>query len=155
YHDLLAKLRTDGEAVLDAAPSSQGAQIFGAVEAISVESGTCVVRGWFVDTEGAVPSGLSLQLDGQRHSATSIESQRRPDVMQHCGLHVDNCGFLARIPLPSGFTDLASVGAAEPAILAGATADYTHVPLRLAAAVATQLTPVDLNASASRGNRET
>lgn len=155
YHDLLAKLRTDGESALDETPSSQGAQIFGAVEAISVENGTCVVRGWFVDTEGAVPSGLSLQLDGQRHVATSLERQRRPDVMQHFGLHADDCGFLARIPLPPGLTNLASLGAAEPAVLAGATADYTYVPLRLAAAVVTQLAPVDHNASAPRGNRET
>ena len=140
YHDLLAKMRSDGEASLDTLVS-RGAQIFGAVEAITIDGSACVVRGWFIDTEGAVPSGLSLQLDGQRHAMSSLERIRRPDVMRHFGLATDECGFLATIPLPSGFTTLPSLGAAEARVLAGVTPDYTHVPLRIAAAVAGQLTP--------------
>jgi len=140
YHDLLARLRSDGEASLDM-PASRGAQIFGAVEAISIEGGQCMVRGWFVDTEGAVPSGLSLQLDGQRHVMSAIERVRRPDVMRHFGLGTDECGFLATIPLPAGFTTLEALGTAEASILAGETADYTHAPLRIAAVVAAQLRP--------------
>lgn len=140
YHDLLAKLRSDGEASLDM-PTARGAQIFGAVEAITVEGGACTVRGWFVDTEGAVPSGLSLQLDGQRHAATVLERLRRPDVMRHFGLATDACGFLATIPLPDRFTTIGELGAADACILAGQTQDYTHVPLRVAASVANLLRP--------------
>ena len=148
YHDLLAKLRTEGEDALGVPVSSQGAQIFGAVEAVSIDDGVCVVRGWFVDSEGAVPSGLSLQLDGQRHAAASLERVRRPDVMRHFGLHADECGFLARIPLPAGFTTLSSLGAAEACVLAGETADYTYVPLRVATAVSSQLVPANQSVSA-------
>lgn len=138
YHDLLAKPRSGGEATLEM-PASAGAQIFGAVEAISIEGGACMVRGWFIDTEGAVPSGLSLHLDGQRHVASTIERARRPDVMRHFGLATDVCGFLATIPLPVDFATPAALGAAEARFLAGATPDYTHAPLRIAAAVANQL----------------
>lgn len=140
YHDLLARLRSGGETSLEA-PVSRGAQIFGAVETIMIDGDACVVRGWFIDTEGAVPSGLSLQLDGQRHAMTSLERIRRPDVMRHFGLSTDECGFVATIPLPSGFTTLAELGAAEAQVLAGETPDYTHVPLRIAAIVAGQLSP--------------
>jgi len=140
YHDLLARLRSGGEESLDI-PASRGAQIFGAVEAIAIQDGACVVRGWFVDTEGAVPSGLSLQLDGQRHVVSTMERVRRPDVMRHFGLGTDECGFLATIPLPPGFATLQSLGAAEASVLAGETPDYTHVPLRIAAVVASQLKP--------------
>ncbi|WP_051176343.1 ABC transporter ATP-binding protein [Luteimonas mephitis] len=140
YHELLAKLRSDGEASLDM-PESRGAQIFGAVEAIAVERDACVIRGWFVDTEGAVPSGLALQLNGQRHAASTIERIRRPDVKRHFGLSNDECGFLATVPLPASFITVAELGAAEARILAGATAEYTHTPLRIAASVANQLKP--------------
>src|SRR5690606_35710143 len=54
YHELLAQLRSGGEASLVMLNSSRGAQVFGAFEAISIENGACVVRGWFVDTEGVV-----------------------------------------------------------------------------------------------------
>jgi ABC-type polysaccharide/polyol phosphate transport system ATPase subunit len=140
YHELLAKLRSVGEDALEA-PASRGAQIFGAVEAISIERGVCVVRGWFVDNEGAVPAGLSLQLDGQRHATKSLERLHRPDVQRHFGLGTDECGFIATIPLPDGFTTLAALGAAEVQVLAGETSDYTHAPLRIAAIVANQLAP--------------
>src|SRR5690606_34856798 len=103
----------------------------------------CQVRGWFIDTEGAVPAGLSLQLDGQRHAMKSLERVRRPDVMRHFGLSTDECGFVATIPLPPGFTTLAALGAAEALVLAGQTPDYTHVPLRIAAVVAGQLSPTE------------
>lgn len=142
YHDLLARLRSGGEASLEAL-ASRGAQIFGAVESITIDGSDCMVRGWFIDTEGAVPSGLSLQLDGQRHAMTSLERTRRPDVMRHFGLSTDECGFVATISLPPGFTTLAALGAAEALVLAGETPDYTHVPLRIAAIVASQLSPTD------------
>jgi len=147
YHELVSRVRATGEGASDTSESPQGAQIFGAVEAISIEGTTCVVRGWFVDTEGSVPSGLSLELNGQRHLAVSVERQRRADVMRHFGLQVDDCGFLARIPLPPGFTTLASLGVGGAAILAGASPDYTHARLRVAAAVESQLLPLDHNAA--------
>src|SRR5690606_30919936 len=108
YHDLLARMRSGGEASLDAL-ASRGAQIFGVVESMTIDGDACVVRGWFIDTEGAVPSGLSLQLDGQRHAMSSLERIRRPDVMRHFGLATDECGFLATIPLPPGFATLPSL----------------------------------------------
>src|SRR5690606_16442406 len=122
-------------------------------EAIAIQDGACVVRGWFVDTEGAVPSGLSLELDGQRHVMSTMERVRRPDVMRHFGLGTDECGFLATIPLPPGFATLQSLGAAEASGLAGETPDYTHVPLRIAAVVASQLKPAGESAPAPAGRR--
>jgi ABC-type polysaccharide/polyol phosphate transport system ATPase subunit len=140
YHELLAKLRSDGEAALDF-PASRGAQIFGAVEEITVERDACVIRGWFIDTEGAVPSGLALRLNGQRHSAAMIERVRRPDVKRHFGLSTDDCGFLATVPLPAEITTLAALGEAEAEVLAGETPDYIHAPLRIAAAVTALIRP--------------
>ena len=60
----------------------------------------CVIRGWFVDTEGAVPGGIALQVNGQRYAAEKIERMRRPDVMRHFGLSSDDCGFRATIAMP-------------------------------------------------------
>lgn len=133
YHELLARLRT-GEAIEPEAPAGGGTQVFGAVEEISVEGGTCVVRGWCIDTEGAVPGAVALQIDGQRFGAESIERMRRPDVMRHFGLATDECGFRARIKVP-GVARVADLGAGLQ-VLGGESAEHATAPLRVAVAVA-------------------
>ncbi len=134
YHDLLARLRA-GEDVGFEAPAA--AQVFGAVEEITVDGGACTVRGWFVDTEGAVPAAVVLQVNGMRHSASSIERMRRPDVMRHFGLSTDECGFRATIELP-WITRLSELGS-DLQVLGGESPDQAHAPLRIAGAVAAQL----------------
>jgi len=136
YHELLAKLRA-GELIELEVPVSGGAQIFGAVEEISLERDACVIRGWFIDTEGAVPGGVALQVDGQRYAAEKIERMRRPDVMRHFGLSSDNCGFRATIAMP-GISRLSELGA-DLQILGGESPEHAHAPLRIAGSVTAQL----------------
>jgi ABC-type polysaccharide/polyol phosphate transport system ATPase subunit len=133
YHDLLARLRSSGEAGLDMLVS-RGAQIFGAVEDIALEDGSCVIKGWFIDTEGAVPGGLSLQVNGQRYTAGRIDRIHRADVMRHFGLSTDACGFLATIPMPE-ISRLSELDMPDLQVLGGETAEYTYAPLRIAGAV--------------------
>lgn len=132
YHKLLAQLRAD-EAIELEAPAASGAQIFGAVEEISLGRDGCVIKGWFVDTEGAVPNGVALQVNGQRYAARKIEHVRRPDVMRHFGLSSDNCGFRATIAVP-GISRLSELGA-DLQVLGGGSAEHTDAPLRIAGSV--------------------
>ncbi|MBW3550413.1 MAG: ABC transporter ATP-binding protein [Proteobacteria bacterium] len=78
YHDLLAQLRSDNAVLVETAASG-GAQVYGAVEDISTSGsdGTYLIKGWFVDTEGTVPGGVVLEVDGHRYVAGSIERTRR------------------------------------------------------------------------------
>jgi ABC-type polysaccharide/polyol phosphate transport system ATPase subunit len=133
YHELLARLRTAEELEAEPAPGG-GTQVFGAVEEISVEGGTCVVRGWVIDTEGAVPGAVALQVGGQRFGTASLERMRRPDVMRHFGLATDDCGFRARIAVP-GIARIADLGA-DLRVMGGESAEQAHAPLRIAGAVA-------------------
>ncbi len=132
YHDLLARLRDGKEINLDV-PASSGAQIFGAVEEIVVESDACIIRGWFVDTEGVVPNELVLHVNGGRHVAQAIERMRRPDVMRHFGLASDDCGFRAVVPIP-GIERLSDL-AHDLQVLGGAAQGYSFAPLRISNAV--------------------
>ncbi|HVI60349.1 MAG TPA: ATP-binding cassette domain-containing protein [Luteimonas sp.] len=134
YHDLLAKLRA-GQEIEPDMPAA--AQVFGAVEEITLGREGCVVRGWFVDTEGAVPGGVALQVNGMRYAAASIERMRRPDVMRHFGLSSDECGFRATIALP-GISRLSELGP-DLQVLGGESPDQAHAPLRIAGAVAALL----------------
>jgi ABC-type polysaccharide/polyol phosphate transport system ATPase subunit len=133
YHELLAKLRS-GEAIEVEPSAAGGTQVFGAVEEITLEGGACVVRGWFIDTEGAVPRGVALQVDGRRFGADSIECMRRPDVMRHFGLATDECGFRARIVVP-GVSRIADLGA-DLQVLGGDSAGHAYASLRIAGPVA-------------------
>ncbi|KIQ97613.1 ABC transporter ATP-binding protein [Lysobacter sp. A03] len=132
YHELLAKLRAGEEIELDT-PAARGAQIFGAVEEITVERDTCVIKGWLIDTEGAMPCGVALQVDGQRYAAETIERMRRPDVMRHFGLSDDACGFRVTIAIP-GFSQLSELGP-DLQVLGGESPDQTHAPLRIAGSI--------------------
>lgn len=136
YHDLLARLRAGKEIEADL-PAAGSAQVFGAVEEISLQHEECVVRGWFIDTEGSVPRGLALQANGKRYAATSIERMRRPDVMRHFGLNSDTCGFRAIIELP-GVNRLSDLGP-DLQVLGGDSAEQAHAPLRIARDVAALL----------------
>jgi hypothetical protein len=135
YHDLLARLRAGQEIEPDLPAAT--AQVFGAVEEITLGRDGCVVRGWFIDTEGAVPGGVALQVNGMRYAAASIERMRRPDVMRHFGLSSDECGFRATIALP-GISRLSELGP-DLQVLGGESPDQAHAPLRLAGAVSALL----------------
>lgn len=134
YHELMARLRTNGEVgVQESLPA--GAQVYGAVEEIAAAGagGMFVVRGWMVDTEGRVPSVLALERNGFRYVAEEFECIRRPDVMRHFGLNADTCGFRALVRVP-GVEGAAGLGAGVR-VLGGSSADFAQAPLRMAAAV--------------------
>lgn len=133
YHDLLARLR-EGMEVEAGSAAAGGAQVFGAVEQISLEKEGCVIRGWFVDTEGVVPGGIALEVGGIRYPAAKMERVRRPDVMRHLGLSNDECGFRATIVVPA-IARLPDLGV-DLLVLGGESPETAHVPLRIAAAVA-------------------
>ncbi len=136
YHELLAKLRAGKEIELDA-PGSSGAQIFGAVEEISIGRDGCVVKGWFVDTEGVVPNCVVLQANGLRYAAETMERMRRPDVMRHFGLSRDDCGFRATIDV-EGISRVSELGPGLQ-VLGGESPESAYAPLRIAGAVAAVL----------------
>ena len=136
YHDLLARLRAGQEIEFDA-PEPGGAQIFGAVEEISFEPGACVVKGWFVDTEGVVPNCVVLQANGLRYAAEKLERMRRPDVMRHFGLSRDDCGFRATIDV-QGISRASELGPGVQ-VLGGESPESANAPLRIAGAVAAVL----------------
>lgn len=136
YHDLLARLRAGMEIEVDV-PETTTAQVFGAVEEISIDSDGCVIRGWFVDTEGAVPDDVVLQVNGMRYAARDIERMRRPDVMRHFGLSSDECGFRATVAVP-GITRLSELGS-DLQVLGGNSSELAHAPLRIADAVTARL----------------
>lgn len=136
YHDLLARLR-DGKELETADSAAGGAQVFGAVEHISVEVGGCTVSGWFADTEGVVPGGIALQIGSMRYPAAKMERVRRPDVMNHLGLSSDWYGFRAFFPVP-GITGVADLGA-DLQVLGGQSPETAHAALRIAASVSALL----------------
>jgi ABC-type polysaccharide/polyol phosphate transport system ATPase subunit len=135
YHDLLAQLRADKTVTIETTTHA-GAQVYGAIEDIRAtgEVGRFLVKGWMVDTEGAAPAGVALELNGQRYIAEKIERIKRPDVMRHFGLSTDECGFHAVITVP-GATHLSDLGG-ELRILGGESAEHADAPLRLAPPVA-------------------
>lgn len=132
YHEILAKLRAEGLGEAEGPPSG-GAQIFGTVEDIRFDRGACIIMGWVINTEGAVPGGLALQMDGQRYAADKVERLRRPDVMRHFGLVHDDCGFRATIPVP-GISRLSDLSP-DLQVLGGDTSEHAHAQLRIAGSV--------------------
>lgn len=138
YHDLLAQLRADKTTAIEA-PTVAGAQVYGAVEDIRAtgDGDRFLVKGWMIDTEGAVPAGIAMERYGYRYVAEKIERIRRPDVMRHFGLSTDQCGFHALIAVP-GASQLSDLGG-ELRILGGESAEHANAPLRLAASVTATL----------------
>lgn len=138
YHDLLAQLRLENKLLLDS-PAPGNAQIYGAVEDISpaANGDGFVIKGWFVDTEGAVPGGVVLEVNGHRYAAEHIERIKRPDVMRHFGLSRDDCGFRATVAVPD-ISGLGSLGG-DVQVLGGDSSDHAYAPLRLAGPVTAML----------------
>lgn len=134
YHGMMAQLRAENAITIEPI-ESQGAQVYGVVEEIrpGEGEGAFVLKGWMVDTEGATPRGLVLEIDGRRHVAESIQYVKRPDVVRHLGLSDDECGFLATVRVP---------GASCPAqlgdflrVLGGGSGELGDASLRLGPAV--------------------
>src|SRR3546814_13391245 len=87
YHELLAQLRAGKEPEAEPIPVGT-AQIYGAVESLEMKEGGCVVRGWFVDTQGAVPAAVVLRVNGASYGTDDLERTSRPDVQRHFGLEI-------------------------------------------------------------------
>lgn len=132
YHDLLAQLRKTGTVVLDDMAVG-GAQVFGAVEELRVDGGEVMLKGWMIDNEGRVPSGLVLQVADRRFPLKEISRTNRPDVMRHFGLEAEQCGFQATFVVP-GLRSMADIGS-EVQVLGGASTEDAIAPLRLAGVV--------------------
>lgn len=139
YHDLMARTRNTPDAPGETEVPVHG-QVYGAVEEVTAAGeGRFLVKGWMVDTEGAVPSGLALERNGFRYVAEEVERIPRPDVMRHFGLSTEQCGFLALVKVP-GCSAPADLGIGVR-VLGGATTDTSGTQLRMAAAVAAALSP--------------
>ncbi len=135
YHDIMAGTR--GEMIQEMPTSSSvPASTYGFVEAIGLTDGVLTLQGWFVNTEGRVPSGLALEFGGQRHEATIVRHVPRPDVMRHLGLSSDNCGFVADFLLHS-IAEVAEIGSGMR-VLAGEDLS-PDCPLHIAAGVKFQV----------------
>lgn len=139
YHALLARLRTDGG--IGSEEPRIGGQVYGAIEEIHAvgDGGRILIRGWMVDSEGAVPAGVALEWNGFRYVAEQVKQAARPDVMRHFGLNTDQCGFQAFMTLP-GLKKLSDLGE-DVRVLGGSSSEHADAPLRLAASVAAMLKP--------------
>lgn len=136
YHGLLAQLRADNKLLLETeAPQPGSTQVYGAVEDIrrGAHNGVYVIKGWLVDTEGAVPDAVVLEVNGHRYTAETVERIKRPDVMRHFGLSTDDCGFLVTVTVP-GFTDVCDLPS-DIQVLGGDSFGHSYAPLRLAGSV--------------------
>ena len=149
YNQLLSRERAAGESAdgdADASADGSGAHVFGAVEDVRcLESGRFLLRGWMVDDEGAIPSGLMVEVNGYRHAARIDRRMERPDVQRHFGLVEAACGFEAEVRIPEA-AELADLAGAR--VLGGAAAIGADSPLRLAPAVQRFLVPDERSASA-------
>ncbi|MGJ4803768.1 ABC transporter ATP-binding protein [Luteimonas sp. SDU82] len=135
YNQLLSRVRATGESHEgDDAPATEGgANVFGAVEEIRrLESGHFMLRGWMVDDEGAIPSGLMVEVNGYRHAARIDRRIERPDVQRHFGLVDAACGFEAEVRIPE-VPELSGLAGAR--VLGGGAGVDADAPLRLAPAV--------------------
>ena len=130
YHDLLADLRAQKVIPLAAADGAGGAQIYGAAESITMQNGAFVVKGWFVNTEGAVPGGVVVEVKGRRYIADTVEHHRRPDVGRHLGLSDEDCGFHATVTIP-GARRIADLGD-NIQVFGGDSPEHADAPLRIA-----------------------
>lgn len=142
YHELMAKLRTGEEMQIEQSSRSAGRHVFGAIEEINATDAPSryLLKGWMVDSEGAVPSGLVVEWGGARFAANVIKRVRRPDVMRHFGLRDANCGFLSEVEVPDA-PSLAAFATGEFRVLGGDVPERADAPLRISAAVGKALAP--------------
>lgn len=132
YHDLLAELRSQKVIPLAAADAASGAQVYGCAESIaqSTKPGDFFLKGWLVNTEGAVPGGIVVEIKGRRYVAENVEHHKRADVAQHLGLSQDECGFHATISVP-GAKKVSDLGQ-EIQVFGGDSPEHAYAPLRIA-----------------------
>jgi ABC-type polysaccharide/polyol phosphate transport system ATPase subunit len=137
YHDLLANLRQQHAAAVAGGGSS--AQAYGCAEQIvpGDSPGEFVVSGWLIDTEGALPGGVVIEVKGRRFVAERFRRTRRLDVMRHLGLTTDECGFTAVVEIP-GATRVEDLGR-ETLVFGGDSPEHAHAPLRIAPQLAALL----------------
>lgn len=137
YHDLLAGLRKEQAAVVP--EGGGGAQVYGCAEQIVAgrAPGEFVVSGWLVDTEGALPGGVVVEVNGRRFVARELRRTRRGDVMRHLGLSTDECGFSAVVEIP-GATGVEDLGP-HTLVFGGDSPEHAYAPLRIAPKLAAAL----------------
>jgi len=134
YHDLLETLREAGTAS-EVPAAGGGAQVYGCAESVTRRpNGSFLVKGWLVDTEGRVPGGVVVQVQGRRYVARKVEHHARPDVAKHLGLSNAECGFQAIVRVP-GAESVADLGE-DVQVFGGSSPEDAHAPLRIAAGFA-------------------
>jgi ABC-type polysaccharide/polyol phosphate transport system ATPase subunit len=138
YHDLLARLREAGETASEVAAVS-GAQAYGCAEQLlpGPRAGEFVLKGWLVDTEGALPPSVVIEVNGTRHAIGNLKRVRRPDVARHLGLSTEACGFEGTIAVP-GARSVADLGP-QVLVFGGDASEHARAPLRIAPRLAALL----------------
>lgn len=88
----------------------------GFVDELSLTDGRLTVRGWAVDSQGALPEGIHASLGRRALGATHFERQLRPDVQRHLGLPHGLVGYqiVFEIPVSGGGSDLKSIRVLAP-----------------------------------------
>lgn len=138
YHSLMAEERNKRESVGEIQVSE--AQAYGFVEDVSLsEQGTLLLRGWFADTEGAVPASLTLDIGGMLYSPSALHKHRRPDVINHLGLLDDDYGFVAEFTRPP---ELASGAWKTPWQIYAGSPGNCHAPITLVGSAVGEFTKV-------------
>lgn len=137
YHDLLAGLRASQVIPQAAADAAGGAQVYGCAESITVDDDVFTVKGWIINTEGAVPGGVVVEVLGRRYLAEEVRHHRRPDVARHLGLSDDECGFHATLRIP-GARRVSDLGD-NIQVFGGDSPEHAHAPLRIAPQFTSQL----------------
>jgi ABC-type polysaccharide/polyol phosphate transport system ATPase subunit len=138
YHALLEQARNQQAPA--GVVADRGAQVYGCAEKIErIDDGAFRIKGWIVNTEGAVPGGIVLEVGGRRYVAESVEHHARADVARHLGLANAECGFFARVPIPGakGLDDLGP----SVRVYGGASIEHADAPLRIAPGLAASLGP--------------
>lgn len=143
YHEVVANLRAQTSHGEETAGYG-GAIAYGCAERVSFDAGVLRLGGWLVDTEGGLPSGLAVEVDGVRSLATRIDRVPRTDVMRHLGLSTDNCGIDARFDFPEFASLIANGGRLS---VLGGVRDAPDSPLRIAAGVFASLHAMKPSAS--------
>ena len=138
YHDLLARLREAGETASEVTAVS-GAQAYGCAEQLlpGPRAGEFVLKGWLVDTEGALPPSVVIEVNGTRHAIGDLKRVRRPDVARHWGLSTEACGFEGTFSVP-GARSVADLGR-QVLVFGGDASEHARAPLRIAPRLAALL----------------
>ena len=82
----------------------------GFVDELSFLPDGLVIRGWALDTTGALPACLGVRVGGQDVLVRDFAIQARPDVQRHLHLSHANVGYRIVLELP-GITGAGDVGA--------------------------------------------